>query len=118
MWNLPYNRLSVLLNAGTEALMADPDSRGLIRSIMLEACGAAAACGHPLPDGLVDRMLAVTDHMPNYLPSMYHDHANGRPMELDAIYAATLAAAAGVGFAMPKTEALNQMLRFLSAHNR
>ena len=115
VWNLPYNGLSVLLDAGTEPLMKDPNSRALVRSIMLEACGAAAACGEPLPDALVDRMLMATDHMPNYLPSMYHDHVHGRPMELDAIYAAPLAAAAGAGFAMPKTEALYQALRFLSA---
>jgi len=118
VWNLPYNGLSVVLDAGTAPLMADPDSRALVRSIMLEACGAAAACGHPLPDGLVDRMLMATDHMPDYLPSMYHDRAHGRPMELDAIYAAPLAAAAGAGFAMPKTEALYQALRFLSARQR
>lgn len=116
VWNMPYNGLSVLLGVGTAPLMANPDSRSLVRSIMLEACGAAAACGHPLPEMLVDRMMAATDHMPNYLPSMYHDHAQGRPMELDAIYAAPLAAAADAGFAMPKTEALYQALRFMSAH--
>ncbi|WP_217473823.1 putative 2-dehydropantoate 2-reductase [Stutzerimonas stutzeri] len=115
IWNMPYNGLSVLLNAGTAPLMANSDSRALIRSIMLEGHGAAAACGHPLPDALVDRMLLATDHMPNYLPSMYHDHANRRPMELDAIYAAPLTAAANAGFAMPKTEALYQTLRFISA---
>lgn len=119
VWNMPYNGLSVLLNAGTAPMMANPDSRALIRSIMLEGQGAAAACGHPLPEALVDRMLMATDHMPNYLPSMYHDHANRRPMELDAIYAAPLAAAANAGFAMPKTEALYQALRFISeAANR
>lgn len=115
VWNMPYNGLSVLLNAGTAPLMADPDSRALVRSIMLETYGAAAACGHPLPEVLVDRMMMATDHMPNYLPSMYHDHAHGRPMELDAIYAAPLAAAANAGFPMPKTEALYQALRFISA---
>ena len=114
VWNLPYNGLSVLLNAGTGPLMADPDSRALVRSIMVEACGAAAACGYPLPDELVDRMMMFTDRMPDYLPSMYHDHVNGRPMELDAIYAAPLAAAANAAFPMPRTEALHQALRFLS----
>ena len=115
VWNMPYNGLSVLLDAGTAPLMANPDSRALVRSIMLEACGAAAACGHPLPEALVDRMMMSTDHMPNYLPSMYHDYKQGRPMELAAIYAAPLAAAADVGFEMPRAEALYQALRFISA---
>ncbi|MCQ4314547.1 putative 2-dehydropantoate 2-reductase [Stutzerimonas zhaodongensis] len=117
VWNMPYNGLSVLLRAGTAPLMANPDSRALVRSIMLEACGAAAACGHALPEGLVDRMMSSTDHMPDYLPSMYHDQAQGRPMELEAIYAAPLTAAAAAGFAMPKTEALYQALRFISARS-
>lgn len=115
VWNMPYNGLSVLLDAGTSPLMTNPDSRALVKAIMQEVCGAAAACGHALPEVLVDRMLAATDHMPNYLPSMYHDHAQGRPMELRAIYAAPLAAAMSAGYAMPKTEALYQALEFISA---
>jgi 2-dehydropantoate 2-reductase len=115
VWNMPYNGLSVVLGAGTAPLMANPDSRALVKAIMQEACGAATACGYPLPDVLVDRMMMSTDHLPDYLPSMYHDHAHGRPMELDAIYAAPLAAAEAAGFAMPKTEALYQALRFISA---
>lgn len=113
VWNMPYNGLSVLLNAGTTRLMEDPDSRALVKAIMEEACGAAAACGYPLPEVLVDRMLKSTDHMPDYLPSMYHDHKDGRPMELDAIYAAPLAAAEQAGFAMPRVESLYRALRFL-----
>ncbi|MGK9063973.1 putative 2-dehydropantoate 2-reductase [Stutzerimonas chloritidismutans] len=113
VWNMPYNGLSVLLNAGTTRLMADPDSRALVKAIMEEACGAAAACGYPLPEVLVDRMLKSTDHMPDYLPSMYHDRKDGRPMELDAIYAAPLAAAEQAGFAMPRVESLYRALRFL-----
>jgi len=114
VWNVPYNGLSVLLDSGTAPLMSNPDSRALVRSIMLEVCGAAAACGHPLPEVLVDRMMMATDHMPNYLPSMYHDHAHGRALELDSIYAAPLAAAANAGFVMPKTEALYQALCFIA----
>lgn len=115
VWNMPYNGLSVLLNAGTAPLMANRDSRALVKAIMLEASGASAACGYPLPEVLVDGMMTATDHMPNYLPSMYHDHAHGRQMELDAIYAAPLAAAENAGFSMPKTEALYQALCFISA---
>ena len=114
VWNVPYNGLSVLLDAGTAPMMANPASRALIRAIMLEVCEAAAACGYPLPGVLADRMLASTDHMPNYLPSMYHDYTQRRPMELEAIYAAPLAAAAAAGVHMPKTEALYQALQFKS----
>ena len=36
IWNIPYNGLSVLLGAGTTALMADADSRALIQALMAE----------------------------------------------------------------------------------
>lgn len=115
IWNVPYNGLSVLLDAGTEPLMRNPHTRALIKAIMDEVCGAMQALGYQLIDNLAERILKSTDRMPNYLPSMYHDHAQRRVMELDALYAAPLAAAAVAGFAMPRTEMLHQALRFIEA---
>lgn len=113
VWNVPYNGLSVLLNAGTRALMANADSRALIEAIMQEVVDAALACGHEMPQGYSGTLLAATDHIPDYLPSMYHDFAQQRPMELQAIYAAALAAAEQAGCELPRTRALYQSLRFL-----
>ena len=88
VWNVPYNGLSVLLDAGTTALMRNADSRELIQAIMQEVVEGALACGHSLPEGFAGKLLAATDRMPDYLPSMYHDFAQRRPLELEAIYAA------------------------------
>lgn len=115
VWNAPFNGLAVLLDSGTEGLLGHPESRALVRAIMDETLGAAAACGHALPAELPERMLMGTARMPNYLPSMYHDYRRKRPMELDALYAAPLAAAEAAGFAMPRTAMLLQALRFLEA---
>ncbi|WP_369959375.1 putative 2-dehydropantoate 2-reductase [Pseudomonas benzenivorans] len=113
VWNVPYNGLSVLLNAGTGALMADPDSRALIQALMQEVADAALACGQRLPEGYPGKLLAATDRMPDYWPSMYHDFAQHRPLELQAIYAAPLAAAEQAGCDMPRVRALYQALCFL-----
>ncbi|HZX16233.1 MAG TPA: putative 2-dehydropantoate 2-reductase [Pseudomonas sp.] len=113
VWNVPYNGLAVLLNSATTALMGNGDSRTLIQAIMQEVVDAASACGYQLPAGFAGKLLAATDRMPDYLPSMYHDFALQRPLELHAIYAAPLAAAAQAGCAMPRTEMLYQTLRFL-----
>src|SRR3990167_3059925 len=118
VWNLPYNGLAVLLNSDTTALMGNTDSRALIEAIMQEVVDAASACGHQLPPGFAGKLLAATDRMPDYLPSMYHDFALQRPMELHAIYAAPLAAAAQAGCAMPRSEMLYQALRFLEQRPR
>ena len=88
VWNIPYNGLSVLLKSSTAPLMANADSRSLIEAIMEEVIGAAGACGFILPEGYADQLLAATERMPDYRPSMYHDFAHGRPLELAAIYAA------------------------------
>lgn len=118
VWNVPYNGLSVLLNSHTTDLMGNADSRALIEAIMQEVVDAATACGHSLPPGFAGKLLAATERMPDYLPSMYHDFALGRPMELHAIYAAPLAAATKAGCAMPRTQMLYQALRFLEQRPR
>lgn len=118
VWNAPYNGLSVLLHSGTEGLMQHPDTLALIEALMNEVMGAAQACGHPLPADLPSKMLKNTQRMSNYLPSMYHDFALKRPMELEAIYERALTAAHQVSFAMPKTQMLLQSLRFLESQSR
>ncbi|MDH4608890.1 putative 2-dehydropantoate 2-reductase [Pseudomonas sp. BN102] len=118
VWNVPYNGLSVLLNAGTTALMGNPDSRELIQAIMQEVVDAATACGHRIPENFAAKLLSSTDRMPDYLPSMYHDFVQKRPLELGAIYEAPLAAAAAAGFEMPRIRALYQALRFIDARNQ
>jgi 2-dehydropantoate 2-reductase len=118
VWNVPYNGLSVLLNASTRELMANADSRALIHALMLEVLQGAAACGHNLPAGYADKLLTTTDRMPEYWPSMYHDALLRRPLELTAIYATPLAAAALAGCRLPRIEALQQALAFVEARNQ
>ena len=115
VWNVPYNGLSVLLGAGTTRLMANADSRALILELMREVVQGAAACGQVLPEGYPEKLLATTERMPDYLPSMYHDFQHKRPLELQAIYAAPLSAAAAAGCELPKMRMLHQALRFLDA---
>jgi len=118
VWNVPYNGLSVLLGASTSALMSDADSRQLIRTLMAEVAQGAAACGHPLPDGYADHLLRVTEQMPDYWPSMYHDHVQQRPLELQAIYAEPLARAQAAGCELAQVRMLYQALRFIERARR
>ena len=118
VWNVPYNGLSALLQTSTGRLMADPDSQALIRALMDEVVQGAEACGHILPPGFAQHLFAVTESMPDYRPSMYHDLAEKRPLELEAIYARPLAAALAAGFDMPRVRALYQALAFVDRGNR
>ncbi|AIR90271.1 putative 2-dehydropantoate 2-reductase [Pseudomonas cremoricolorata] len=118
VWNVPYNGLSVLLGASTSALMGDPDSRASIEALMAEVVEGARACGHEVGDGYAAHLLRVTEQMPDYWPSMYHDHVQQRPLELQAIYAEPLARARAIGCVLPRMQALYQALAFIDRRNR
>ncbi|MBC3362684.1 putative 2-dehydropantoate 2-reductase [Pseudomonas sp. SWRI154] len=118
VWNVPYNGLSVLLGASTTPLMADDHSRGLIQALMDEVVRGARACGHQIAPGYAEYLFTMTEKMPDYWPSMYHDYSHKRPLELDAIYGRPLASAKAAGCELPKIEALCQALAFLDRHNR
>ncbi|RAS34202.1 MULTISPECIES: putative 2-dehydropantoate 2-reductase [unclassified Pseudomonas] len=117
VWNVPYNGLSVLLGASTTPLMADADSRELIRALMAEVVQGAAACGHELPAGYAEHLFRMTEQMPDYWPSMYHDHVQQRPLELQAIYAEPLARAQAAGCSLPRMQMLHQALAFIDRAN-
>jgi len=116
--NIPFNGLSVLLDCGSLPLMTHPRTRALVRELMEEVIAGAAACGHSLPEGYIDVAWAATDGKPDFKPSMLLDYREQRPLELGAIYAAPLAAAARAGRPMPKVEMLYQTLCFLDERNR
>jgi 2-dehydropantoate 2-reductase len=117
VWNIPYNGLSVLLGASTTPLMADADSRVLIQALMAEVVQGAKACGHDMPPGYADYLFMMTEKMPDYWPSMYHDFLHKRPLELDAIYTRPLAAAQAAGCELPRIEALYRSLSFIDRRN-
>jgi 2-dehydropantoate 2-reductase len=118
VWNIPYNGLSVVLDAGTDELMADPSTRALVRDLMGEVLAAAEACGHVIGWSFAEEMLEATAAMTPYRTSMKLDHEAGRPMEIETIYGAPLTAASAAGAPMVRTEALARQLRFLDARGR
>jgi 2-dehydropantoate 2-reductase len=118
VWNIPYNGLSVLLGASTAPLMADVDSRELIKALMAEVVQGAKACGHDMPAGYADYLFMMTEKMPDYWPSMHHDFLHKRPMELQAIYARPLAVAQAAGCELPRIEGLYRSLSFIDRRNR
>lgn len=118
VWNVPFNGLSVLLDARTDALMADPSAVALVSGLMAEVVAAAAGDDRELPPDAIEGMLAMTRVMKPYAPSMKLDYDNRREIEIDAMYTAAIARARRAGVAMPKTAMLADALRFLDRRNR
>jgi len=118
IWNVPFNGLSVVHGAATDALMADAHTRGLAEQLMREIAAAAkAADGRIIDDGFIQSQLADTEKMAPYRPSMLLDCEAGRPMEIEAIFGAPLRAARAAGFRTPRLETLYEQLRSLDARS-
>lgn len=115
VWNIPYNGLSVVLDAGTDELMNDQGTRALVEALMREVVAGAHACGTAIPDSFVAQMLDDTEHMIPYVTSMKLDYDTGRPLEIEAIYGAPLLAAREAGYEMARVRTLYDQLRFLDA---
>ena len=117
VWNIPFNGLSVIINAKTDAMMADSHTVFLLEQLMQEVVVGAAAYDVTIPQDFVQLMLDSTALMTPYLTSMKLDFDNRRPLEVEAIYGNPVRAAQEHGVAMPKTEVLYRQLCFLNARN-
>ncbi|MEN7972550.1 MAG: putative 2-dehydropantoate 2-reductase [Verrucomicrobiota bacterium] len=106
VWNIPFNGLSVTRNAMTDQLLKEAKSRDLCVALMNEVAMASAACARPIDQAFLDKMIADTERMKPYAPSMKLDFDRGRPMEIESIYGYPLRAAKDAGVAMPETEKL------------
>ena len=114
VWNMPFNGMTVVMDAQTDKLLQNPSTMALIRRQMLEVIGAAHALGvQNIDESFADRMIQNTLDMVPYSPSMKLDHDFHRPMEIDYLYTRAIAEAHKAGFAMPCLEMLEAQLRFI-----
>lgn len=111
VWNVPFNGLCALHGLDTRAVLDRPELRARARALMEEVLSGAAREGHVLPLDFADRMLADTERMVPYEPSMKLDRDAGRPMELEAIYERPIDAIRKAGGKAPYMLALLRELR-------
>ncbi len=115
MWNIPFNGLSVVLDASTDKLVGNDDSVDLIRQIITEVHRAGNACGAVIDSDWIEKTIDHTRTMEPYDSSMRLDFLAGRPMELQAILKNPIDAARSAGVEMPKVEMLYHLLRFMES---
>jgi len=125
VWNVPYNGLSVVLNATTDVMMADAGVRSLITTLMQEVVTVANAWGESVSPGesrsiaadIVENMLAHTETMGPYQTSMKLDYERGRSLEIEAILGNPIRTATQIGIPVPAMTMLYQQLHFLNRTN-
>ncbi|MBD2485742.1 putative 2-dehydropantoate 2-reductase [Planktothrix sp. FACHB-1365] len=118
VWNIPYNGLSVVLDARTDEIMTNPETRLLAAELMGEVVAIASSYNRHLPKNYIELMLDHTDKMKPYLTSMKLDYDAHRPLELEAIVGNPLQAAIAQGVDVPKITMLYQQLKFLDTRNQ
>ncbi|MDX2212220.1 MAG: putative 2-dehydropantoate 2-reductase [Oculatellaceae cyanobacterium bins.114] len=126
VWNIPFNGLSVVLNATTHEMMADDHTRSLAEQLMREVLAGAAVCMQAttsggdrcIPEEFIHTMLDHTAKMKPYRTSMKIDYDEHRPLELEAIFGNPLRAVKQAGAFLPQITTLYQQLQFLDARNR
>ncbi len=93
VWNIPFNGLCALTGKTVTELLAHPPSRQLAIDMMQEVIDAANLQGLSSPiegEQFIEKMIAATETMVGYRPSMMIDRLEARPLELDSIYAQPL----------------------------
>ncbi|MCX8157158.1 MAG: 2-dehydropantoate 2-reductase [Verrucomicrobiae bacterium] len=135
VWNIPFNGLGVAGAAGyeavitgrwepsqplgpclpTRALLEDSRWLALVRELMLEVIGAARQLGLNIPEQWADENIARTRVMGDYYASTLLDFAQGRPLELEALFLEPWRRARAAGAECPRLTALCQILRQLDA---
>lgn len=118
VWNIPYNGLSVVLNATTEEMMADFGVRVLIEQIMEEVALGARICDRVIDDDFIQSRLENTAKMKPYRTSMKLDYDYKRPLELNAIFGKPLQMASDRNVHLSRIQMLYQQLQFLDTKNR
>jgi 2-dehydropantoate 2-reductase len=117
VWNIPFNGLSVVLNAKTDAIMADLHGRKMAEQLMREVVAAAFGCGLQIEESFIQQRLEYTVKMKPYLTSMKLDYDFHLPLEIEAIFGNPMRAAQQVGVPVPQIAMLYQQLKFLEAIN-
>ena len=101
MWNMPFNGLCTLRDTTTDNIVGTDETRAIASQVMDEVIVAAAAYGKVITAEFKEHMFFLTDNMGVYMPSMYLDYQNKRPMEVEEIYWRPIKVAEAKGIAMP-----------------
>ena len=120
-WNIPFAGLGVAAGGvTTDRLVGDPGLRAAARAVMeevlavgnadLAARGETARLDVP---AIVERYFRVTDAVGAYRSSTVIDFAEGRPLEVDAIFCEPLRRARALGLDVPYLALLTALLRAL-----
>lgn len=111
LWgNLSFNPISALTLATLETICRDAGTRGVARSMMLEAQRIAEYFGVKFPID-VDRRIAGAEAVGAHKTSMLQDLERGRPMEIEALVGSVQELGRIAGIKTPTIDIILALLR-------
>ncbi len=111
LWgNMAFNPLSALTTATLDVITADPGTRAVARTMMVEGQAVAEALGVRFAID-VDKRLQGAAEVGHHKTSMLQDLELGRPLEIEAILGAVVEMASWVGVAVPMSQAMLALVR-------
>jgi 2-dehydropantoate 2-reductase len=114
LWgNLSFNMICSLTRSGLETVIANPETKALARSMMVEGQNVAEALGVTLPLDVDARIKGAAD-VGAHKPSTLIDLERGRPMEIDALLGAVVEMAHLTKVPVPMCEAVLALVRQLA----
>jgi 2-dehydropantoate 2-reductase len=113
-WNTVFNPISALGGGlGTRDILGSEATTQFVKEAIAEVCAIARADGHPLAEDTVEKQIAGTLRMPNYVSSMGQDLLAGRPMETEALLGNAVRIARRLAIPVPRLEGLYALLLML-----
>ena len=114
LWgNLSFNPVSALTGYTLEQIVADPDSRGVVRAMMLEAQAIAEKLGVRFPID-VDKRIEGARQVGAHKTSMLQDLERGRALEIDPLVTAVQETGRLAGVATPTIDTVLALTRSLA----
>jgi 2-dehydropantoate 2-reductase len=111
--NMAFNPISALTGGTLAGIAKFPETRELVRRIMLEAAAIAAKAGLELPVTIEQRIEGAAK-IGEHKTSMLQDLEKGRPLELEPITGAALEIGDKLGIPMPYTRAVYACTKLLA----
>ncbi len=114
LWgNLSFNPVSALTGGTLEAIVADPESRSVVRAMMIEAQTIAERLGVHFPID-VDKRIEGARQVGAHKTSMLQDLERGRALEIDPLVTAVQEAGRLAGVATPTVDIVLALTRSLA----
>ncbi|RUM43177.1 MAG: 2-dehydropantoate 2-reductase [Desulfurobacterium sp.] len=113
VWNVAFNPYSVITGATVGEMLEVPETREVLRNLMVECYRVAESYGVKLKPKVMENYLKSSPDLRNYKTSMLLDFERGKPIELEGITGALIRKAEKKGVPVPYNRCVYATVKLL-----